>query len=221
MNNLFFALFCISYLCIAIFIMWAIINLIWKKPATKYFVFTGMSALVMIVSFIAFGLTTDEPASERSTIATNDVPVTAEASVSAEHEDTPIAKPSSDTAAAVLDNSEPEAKSSLDFNVSFSDTYPNDVTGNWRLATITENKKIEEYAVDYYNRYIKSDNEIHIIINFTLNTTSCIMTMGNLMYVTTTEYVDNEEHNAKLACTGMLLSEYCINIATGEMEKIQ
>ena len=41
------------------------------------------------------------------------------------------------------------------------------------------------------------------------------------MYVTTTEYVDNEEHNAKLACTGMLLSEYCINIATGEMEKIQ
>ncbi len=45
------------------------------------------------------------------------------------------------------------------------------------------------------------------------------MVMGNLLYVTTTEYVDNEELDAKLAYTGMLLSEYCINIDTGEIEK--
>lgn len=35
------------------------------------------------------------------------------------------------------------------------------------------------------------------------------------------EYVDKEEHDAKIACSGMLLSEYLINADTGEIEKIQ
>lgn len=109
----------------------------------------------------------------------------------------------------------------LGFNVIFSNTYRNDVTGNWRLAKIAENINIEEYAVDYYNNYFKSDNEVHIIINFTLNTTSCITVMGNLLDVSVMEYVDKEEHDAKLACSGMLLSEYHVNIDTGEIKKIQ
>lgn len=81
--------------------MWAIVNLIWKKPAKKYLVFTCMSTLVMIVSFIAFGITTDNPASESSISVTNDVPIIAEAPVTAGHEDTPTAQPSSDTAAVL------------------------------------------------------------------------------------------------------------------------
>lgn len=64
-------------------------------------------------------------------------------------------------------------------------------------------------------------NEYHIIINFTLNTTSNITVIGNLLDVTTYDYVDQEEHDAKLACSGTLLSEYHVNIDTGEIEKIQ
>lgn len=54
------------------------------------------------------------------------------------------------------DESEPENENPLGFNVMFSDTYQNDVTGNWRLARIAENINIEEYAVDYYNSYFES-----------------------------------------------------------------
>lgn len=117
--------------------------------------------------------------------------------------------------------SKAENENPLGFDIIFSSTYPNDTTGNWRLAKITENIAIEEHALDYYNNYFQADNEVHIIINFTLNTTSNITVMGNLLDVTTYDYVDQEEHNAKLACSGTLLSEYHVNIDTGEIEKIQ
>lgn len=130
-------------------------------------------------------------------------------------------EPTPDTNHDSLAESVEENENPLGFNVSFSDTYRNDVTGNWRLALIAEDIKIEEYAVDYYNNYFKSDSEIHIIINFTLNTTTRMTVMGNLLDVTIMEYVDKEEHDAKLACSGMLLSEYHVNIDTGEIEKIQ
>ena len=73
----------------------------------------------------------------------------------------------------------------------------------------------------YYNNYFKADNEIHIIVNFTLNTTTRISVMGNLLDVAIMEYVDKEEHDAALACSGMLLAEYHVNIKNGEIEKIQ
>ncbi len=114
-----------------------------------------------------------------------------------------------------------ETEDPLGFNVMFSDTYRNDVTGNWRLARIAENINIEEYALDYYNNYFKSDDEIHIIINFTLNTTTRINVIGNILDVSIMEYVDKEEHDAKAACSGKLLNEYHVNIDNGETEKIQ
>lgn len=114
-----------------------------------------------------------------------------------------------------------ENEDPLGFNVMFSESYLNDVTGNWRLSRIAENINIEEYALDYYNNYFKEDNEVHIVINFTLNTTTRITVIGNLLDVSIMEYVDKEEHDAKLACSGMLLNEYHVNIDTGEIEKIQ
>ncbi len=111
-------------------------------------------------------------------------------------------------------------KNPLGFDVDFSSSYRNDVTGRWRLARIAENKPIEEYVLDYYHNYFESDDEVHIIINFTLNTTNRILVFGNLLDVATMEYVDKEEHDAKIACSGMLLSEYHVNIDTGEIEKI-
>lgn len=128
---------------------------------------------------------------------------------------------SSETTPSPSAESETNNEDPLGFNVMFSDTYRNDVTGNWRLSRIAENINIEEYAIDYYNNYFKSDSEIHIIINFSLNTTTRIAVMGNLLDVSIMEYVDKEEHDAALACSGMLLSEYHVNIDTGEIEKIQ
>ncbi len=141
----------------------------------------------------------------------NKEPEVSKESISNASEATPDSPPESET-----ENGEP-----LGFNVDFSKTYRNDVTGNWRLARIAENIDIEEYALDYYKNYFEADNEIHIIINFSLNTTTRIMVMGNLLDVATMEYVEKEEHDAALACSGMLLNEYHISIDTGEIEKIQ
>ncbi|MBD5395839.1 MAG: hypothetical protein HDR71_16615 [Lachnospiraceae bacterium] len=59
MNSLFLILFCISFLCIPVFVLWALINLIQKKPARKRFKLAGISAIALIVSTIGFGFTMD------------------------------------------------------------------------------------------------------------------------------------------------------------------
>ena len=97
----------------------------------------------------------------------------------------------------------------------------NDVTGNWRIATIAENIEIQDYALDYYKECFKSDDEIHAIVNFNYKTTTKISVMGNLLDVSVYEYVDKEEHDAKLLFSGMLLKEYHVNKDTGEIEEIQ
>ncbi len=113
-----------------------------------------------------------------------------------------------------------KSENPLGFNIMFNKTYPKDTTGNWRLSRIAENIHIEEYALDYYNNYFESDNEIHIIVNFALNTTTRITVIGNILDVSIMEYVDKEELDASLACSGMPLDEYHINIDTGEIEKV-
>lgn len=98
---------------------------------------------------------------------------------------------------------------------------PNDVTGNWRVATIAENIEMQDYALDYYKEYFESDDEIHAIVNFNYKTTTKISVIGNLLDVSVYEYVDKEEHDAKLLFSGMLLKEYHVNIDNGEIEEIQ
>lgn len=107
-------------------------------------------------------------------------------------------------------------------DISFVVTHvPNDVTGNWRIASIAENIEMQDYALDYYKEYFKSDDEIHAIVNFNYKTTTKISVMGNLLDVSVYEYVDKEEHDAKLLFSGMLLKEYHVNKDTGEIEEIQ
>ena len=98
---------------------------------------------------------------------------------------------------------------------------PNDVTGNWRIASIAENIEMQDYALDYYKEYFKSDDEIHAIVNFNYKTTAKLSVIGNLLDVSVYEYVDKEEHDAKLLFSGMLLKEYHVNKDTGEIEEIQ
>ena len=53
----------------------------------------------------------------------------------------------------------------------------NDTTGNWKQSKITTTDDILEYAKSYYDNNFTSDDEIHAIVNFTLNTTTCVSTL--------------------------------------------
>lgn len=109
-------------------------------------------------------------------------------------------------------------ESGIDFVVS---DVRNDVTGKWRKCLIAENVEPKDYALDYYKENFKSDDEIHAIVNFNYKTTTKLSVMDNLLAVTIYEYVDKEEHDAKLLFRGMMLDEYFIDIDSGKIINIQ
>ena len=88
----------------------------------------------------------------------------------------------------------------------------NDVTGNWRISSIDESINMEEYALSYYKKYFSNDTEIHAIVNSSYNTTTQISVVFNTLNVSIYEYVDGEEHDAKLLFSGMLLKQYSVNM---------
>ena len=61
----------------------------------------------------------------------------------------------------------------VDAHFSVSNAF-NDVTGRWRVSAIAEPILIEEYALSYYENYFSDDNEVHVIVNFTYNTSTTI-----------------------------------------------
>lgn len=104
----------------------------------------------------------------------------------------------------------------------FTDHVNNDTTGTWKISTIATSKQVTDYAVNYYKKMFSSDDEVHSIVNFSLNTTNSITYLGdNTLDVKVYDYVDKEEHDAKLLFSGTLLKEYQININTGKVEEIQ
>lgn len=121
-----------------------------------------------------------------------------------------------------------KAKLKKDFNKSLGDTSPtwcksviNDTTGNWRELIVYSSKSIDkDLAVAYSNAYFESDQEVHIIVNLYLKTTTVINKYGNTLFVTCHEYQDKEEHDAKKLAGGMVLGEFMINLDTGETEKL-
>lgn len=129
----------------------------------------------------------------------------------------------SETEQEVAAETEPETKiSTLDeMSVIFSDSVRNDTTGRWRMAKVTGSKSAEEYAVDYYKEYFDADDEVHAVVNFTLNTTACITNVGGKINVRIYEYVDGEEHDAKALFGGEKLAEYNIDPDTGEAENVE
>lgn len=103
----------------------------------------------------------------------------------------------------------------------YSDSVRNDVTGNWRISLISDSATPETYALDYYNTLFSSDDEIHAIVNFSLNTTTKISVLyAGVLDVTVLEYVDGEEHDAKKLFGGSLLKEYWVHTDTGEIEEL-
>lgn len=94
----------------------------------------------------------------------------------------------------------------------------NDVTGLWRLSECVTSDDVTKYALDYYKAYFTSDDEIHAVINFSLNTTNKISVIGGSLYVDVLDYVSGEEHDAKKLFGGTLLQSYIIDIDSGEIQ---
>lgn len=98
---------------------------------------------------------------------------------------------------------------------------PNDSTNSWKISTISKPIDINKYACEYCKQYIKKGDKVHYVVNFSLKTTSSIRDYGDSVDVTTTEYVEGEEHDASTLGEGMLYSEYLIDKKTGKAEKLQ
>lgn len=100
-------------------------------------------------------------------------------------------------------------------------TVRNDVTGNWRYSGFSEGGiDISEYALNYYNEYFENNNEIHAVINFANKTTSRISYSSGMLLVTVLEYVDGEEHDAKLMFSGDVLQDFIVYTDNGDIEQI-
>lgn len=104
--------------------------------------------------------------------------------------------------------------------VHFENSVKNDTTGNWRLAKINQNIDISKYALSYYKKYFKNDNEIHAIINSSNKTTTNMSLMSGMLFVTTLEYIDKEEYDAHKLFSGRTLYSYTIYLDNGDIEKI-
>ena len=102
----------------------------------------------------------------------------------------------------------------------YTDYVNNDTTGNWRISLIASQEPVTKYALDYYKKMFLFDDEIHAVVNFTTKTTNSITCLGNILDVKVYDYVDKEEHDAKLLFSGSLLKEYHIDVKTGKVKKV-
>lgn len=110
----------------------------------------------------------------------------------------------------------------IDFDLNGPLEFPDDATGKWRKVTFAESEvEFQYYTLCYYDTYFESDDEVHVLYNFSNKTVNCINCFGSFLDLRVLDYVDKEEHSAKAACGGTLLAEYHIDIATGVVEQIQ
>lgn len=173
-----------------------------KKPITKKWWFWTLLVVFVVVVGVICNLAGMDGEPQEDTTAKEPTTVATQATVEQTTE------PS---------ETEPEPTSALPFDVSFDDTFPNDVTGRWRKALVATSDTIDKYAVDYYKEYFKSDDEVHIIYNFTLNTVNALAVQSGTLFISVTEYVKDEENDAKKACGGLYYGDYRFDLSTGEM----
>lgn len=87
----------------------------------------------------------------------------------------------------------------------------NDTTGKWRVAECLTDQQPSEWAKQYYDAYFESDDEVHAVVNFTLNTTNRISVTGNQIIIDVHDYVKGEEHDANLLFSGELLDTQTVS----------
>lgn len=97
---------------------------------------------------------------------------------------------------------------------------PNDATGNWRFASVSEGVDMTQYAQEYYKQCFSDDSEIHFIIDEDNNTTTKLAYVFGSVDVLVKEHVKDEEFDANTLGRGDTLAEYFVDAETGEVEKI-
>ena len=106
-----------------------------------------------------------------------------------------------------------------DLNPTFLESVPEDVTGNWRMAVIATDCDIRDYIFSYKNKYIKSSDEVHIIVNPIRGVTTRINSIGSeYLSVAELSYIQGEEQSAKTLCGGDLQCEYVVYCDNGDIE---
>lgn len=130
---------------------------------------------------------------------------------------------SSSTQNEISDAGDKKERKSGDYTIdgidfSFTDHVRNDTTGNWKISLIADSKADAfQYCTDYYKEMFSSDDEVHAIVNFSLNTTSKISVLSDgVLDVCVYDYVKGEEHYAEKLFGGDLLKEDFISVETGE-----
>jgi len=186
-----------------------------KKKVLKIVV--GFFAILIILGIIGTAFSSGDNAKNNS--EKNETNVSIPDSEAASQEPSTVSESSESSESSEISDDMPSSVSDVD--VTFASSINGDVTGNWRLARVATDKETQDYALDYYKAFFKSDDEIHWIVNFSNNTTTSIKCMGDLLFVDIFDYVKGEELSAKDIGSGTLLSEYQITISTGDMEKIQ
>lgn len=101
--------------------------------------------------------------------------------------------------------------------VQYSDGVRDDKTGRWRMAKVADTTPTNDYVLEYYHEMFRSDDEVHFIINFTLNTTTVVRCEGGeVLYVDTHERVDKEELYADDLGGGMFMGSEIYDIKAGK-----
>lgn len=192
--------------------------------------------LVMLMIGLAVGLTAcggssspkEEPAAETAPAA--DPEETEE--VQEEPEEEKVEETVEETAGEVPEETEAEAevkeaaeapapKEDFPYDVTFYKEVRNDKTGRWRMGVMAEPVQVQDIALDYWNHFAESSDEVHVVVNFAYNTTTVINRYGDTLVMDVHEYVDGEEHNADIAGSGQYLGTFTVDCTTGEVTEIK
>lgn len=189
-----------------------------KKPFYKKWWFW----VIIVIILAAIGSSTSNKDKEEDKPSSNVVETlptlepTAEATATPEPTDSFSSMISSDAMSksmAIESGRYSLSESGLEFN--FRPSVRNDVTGNWRLAITSDSIAPAECAIEYYETMFNSDDEIHGIWNATLGTMTQISAGTGMLFVNTYEYVEGEEHDAKLMFSGTKLTSEVYDLSTG------
>lgn len=173
----------------------------------------------IVLLALALGLTAcgGSSSSTASSAASSAPASSVSESVSAEPESTSAAPESEDTSSEGGVDVQSYVIDGVTFIVH---RVPNDATGNWRFASVSEGVDMTQYALEYYNQCFSDDSEIHFIVDDASNTTTKLAYVFGNVDVLVKEHVEDEEFDAKTLGRGDTLAEYFVDAETGEIEKI-
>lgn len=199
-----------------------------KKGKTKWIIIGIIVVFVLLIAFSGSGTDKTDSSVTTSTTTQQESSENVEIKQDSSDDVSNTETEKADTEFSIADTETTDDKESLKKaledkeNLVWFGDVRNDVTGNWKLSEYASADTLQTFAVEYYNAFFESDDEIHAVINMSTNVTGQISkVMDDTLDVTLYEYVEDEEHDAKELFGGMLLKEYWVTISTGEVEEIQ